>query len=212
MKLTTTLVALVLGLMLAAPSVHAQPRDAAVGGETPQAVFDTFVKAGNEKNWRQMYSCLTENSGARLLLMFSSFPLMMLEMQAQFAEGEEKAKAEKDLAAYKEMLKSHGLDLEKMAALDSLPDDDEAQQRAIRELLGSVRDRAALFGGIMDFMSKQSDGEAFNMGENVRLGDVRIDGDNATGTIRTVEDGEEQSQPITFKRANNRWFIELPMD
>lgn len=182
------------------------------GAESPQAVFEKFFKAGKNSEWKAMFSCLTDESGGMLIVSFSAFPLMMLEMQAQFAEGDEKKEAEKARDEYLSLLKTHGLDIEKLQQQQAPPENDEDRDKFVKEALAGVTDRAGLFAGIMDFMSKQGNGNAFGADQEATLENVEVNGDSATGTVKTTRDGEVQEQPIEFKKVNGKWLIELPMN
>jgi hypothetical protein len=157
--------------------------------DTPQAVYDAFAKASKEKNWKTATALLSRES--------QSMMAAGMIMGASFMTMGDEAK-QKDL---EQLLQKHGIDLNEEPPADDQDAGPEALTRPIKDLPTFVGEVAA-------WMDKQGDGEGSGMPEMGKLGEVTVDGDNATASIET----EMGPQPIEFHRVDGSWLIHLPME
>lgn len=181
---------------------------AARGADSPQAVFEKFFASAAAHEWRAMYSCLTDDTATRMTLGLMAFPLVVLQMQEQFLEGDEAEAVREQIANFAKILENHNLDPDELRAAmsDMMSDDPETQGAKAAKLLADVRDRAGLFADVAGFLHAMDSADD-DPDNRPRLTDVKIDGDTATGTAHST--GDDDGQPIEFRRVNGKWLLHL---
>jgi len=67
---------------------------------------------------------------------------------------------------------------------------------------------------MMSAFEKMGDGEQDEtpLSGDAKLVDVKEDGDTASATIVMTKDGAETKEPISFKKIDGTWLIEMPME
>jgi len=163
---------------------------------TPENTFKGFKAAVSNDDWESAFKYLTSDSQDMLLgsvVMASTFSVGL-------SQDKEKGK---DL---EELLKKHGIkmDVEKKPAGDP--------SAAMKSLVTGVKDKGACFQELTKFMEEMSQGKEKDSGPADKIKktvfkDAKIEGDKATVTF-TV-DGEDQKEPMIFKKKDGKWFIDM---
>jgi len=173
--------------------------------ESPNAVFDAFQSSVKKKDWKTAYTCLTPDSGDRLAGQMI-FVGAMIKSFAAFDKTGKLAGLVKPIDA---VFDKHGLTKESLAKAKPSKDPKE-QDAALLKLARLVKDRAAFLGELMPVMEKLGSKKGDELGK-ATLKDVKIDGDNATGTAVTEKGGVEKEEPLKFKKIGGGWRIDLPI-
>jgi hypothetical protein len=173
--------------------------------KTPQEVFEAARAAGKKGDWKTVASCLTEKSRDQLAGQAVGLALIF----KAFAGFDKTGKAKELVKQVDEVLAKHGLTQEKLDALKGAkPKGAEESAKALQKLLGPVKDRNAFIGDLMGVLNKFG-GKKENLFD-AELKDVKIDGDNATGTVIGKKAGKEQRETFKFKKVGGSWKMEPP--
>ncbi|MEX2142532.1 MAG: hypothetical protein WD894_24980 [Pirellulales bacterium] len=156
--------------------------------DTPEAAFNAFQKAMEAEDWQAAARCLTPESQATMadgLIFGSSF--------ATFGDTEKA----KDL---KQLLKRYEIDMD---AEPKEPADKDAA--AMPSFVADVENKPALIEDLFAWLNKNSTSGSPTF-EIKNLGEVKIDGDEATAMAET----ERGDQPVEFRKVDGGWLIHLP--
>lgn len=193
---------------LVAPAAFAQKKDAkpaAGGAATPEETFKLAQAAAEKGNWKGVVVHMTPESQE----MFAGGLAFAGVMMQAFAElgGPEGAKEAQKIKA---VLAKHGLT---EAAMKKLEGDDSVKnpEEAIKKIVAPIKDRGAFIG---DMMTAFKDTKGFKendspISKDAKLKDVKIDGNNAKGTVEFEKNGEKTEDPIAFKKVNGKWLLDL---
>jgi hypothetical protein len=158
--------------------------------DSPEAAFKAFQEATEAEDWQAAARCLTPESQAMMadgLIFGASF--------ATLGDPEK----EKEL---EQLLKRYEIDMD---AEPKEPQDKDPS--AMPSFVADVENKPALIEDLFAWLKKNSTGGGPSF-EIKKLGEVKIDGDEATAMAET-EDGDK---PIEFRRVDGGWLIHLPSD
>jgi hypothetical protein len=157
--------------------------------DTPEAAFNAFQEAAKSEDWQAAARCLTPESQAMMAdgLIFA----------ASFATLGDKEK-EKSLD---ELLKKHKIDMD---AEPKEPADKDPM--AMPSFVADVEDKPALIEDLFAWLEKNSSGKGGPDFEVKKLGEVKIDGDQATAMAET----DRGDKPVEFRRIDGGWLVHLP--
>jgi hypothetical protein len=179
--------------------------------QTPEEVFSAFMAAGAKEDWKTMCECLTDDSrdkmavGLVLAATFGKAFATTPELKAKFKLVDD-------------VLAKHGIPLSQKQGPASPPSKDPRNfEKAMMKVLELVKDRNAFIADMLVAFKQLSDdpqqknpvGGDFDFKE-VKLEDVKIQGDSATGVAVARRGGNEARQPLNFKKVGGGWKIEFP--
>jgi hypothetical protein len=168
--------------------------------QTPEEAFRAFMAAGEKEDWKTACECLTDETRDKLAagLIFGG----MLATGSARTE-EEKAK----LKPIEDVLAKHGLTKTGKAPAGPKVD----LEQGIMRLVASIEDRSAFIAEFLAALKQASDDPTKNpLAGDVKLEDVKVQGDSATGIAVAKVDGREARQPLNFKKVGGGWRIEIP--
>lgn len=160
--------------------------------DTPQDAFEAFAAAAKAEDWHATASMLVPDDQA----MLAGTGMLMAGFATMGDESKEKS--------LNELLSRHGVDLD-----DKSESSAEDMETAMQEVTAPIKDKPQLIADLMQWISENSDddeGSPFATLDS--LSDVKVDGDQATGTIST----EMGDQPIAFRKIDGSWRISLPRE
>lgn len=169
-----------------------------LGHETPEDAFRALQESIVERDWRRTLNAMTPDSRDKCV-----GSIVFAYQIAAIVDGESKT-----------LLDRHGFDRAKLTGpaaegqsqgglLDSLKANLDVERYA-----NTVNDKHAFFADVMN----QEKGIASEAGQRLQavagatLGDVRIEGETATGRVK-LADGP--GLPISFRRQTGGWLIDL---
>jgi hypothetical protein len=160
-----------------------KPSDQA-GFETPEKAFEAIQKAGVANDFPGVVRCLSPESVDGMAEMIT-FPLAMIA--AFDPEKEEEIK---------KLLAKHGVDLE-----------DESQKESPFK---NLQDKQAYIADVMKWLDENSDEDKKGASPLTplvtgQLGEVKIDGDTAHGTLAA----KGKTEDVDFARVGGRWFVQI---
>lgn len=198
----------------------AEPRP--VKRESPQQVFNAMRDAQASQNWEGMYRCMTPkslNCSIGLLIFTAAYH----ERNPVLGEP------------LREILTRHGVDLAAIkratqnenskGASEEAGQEDEVTDRGfvafIENVTRNVQDKPALLGEAVKWQMtprmnllteeekkehQEAMKEALQIANRIRLVDVKIEGDKATGT--RIMSGSADKETIEFRKIDGSWLIE----
>ena len=178
---------------------------------SPQAVFDaanTFVKS---KDYESFFRCLTPESQDYLAGMLVMGPMLFKQMATRMGGGKDAAKA---FEPVDKVLQKHGVNPDKIdLAAHSQITEKEDQIKNVVALATGIKDKPAF----MADMIKAMEGVAKNSNKNfiesrlpygdVKLEDVKVDDNSATGTAVNSKNGTKEE--VKFTNIDGGWRIAL---
>jgi hypothetical protein len=169
------------------------------GGATPQAVFDNFKSAAKTKDYKTAFAQTTPDSqemvAGAMAMGMSMFSMM---------------DPKKDPEA-NQILEKHGV---KKLDMTGPPPNMNDPKSFMKQMVGGVKDKPACIAEIITWMEKNANqnGEAAPGTEefaNATLEDVKVDGNSATGTIKTKKGDVERKQDAKFQKIGDLWFVDF---
>jgi hypothetical protein len=159
-----------------------------VDNSSPEKVGESFKAAAKAKDWKSLFACLTKESHKMLT--------GGVMLAAGFSTFGDKDKQE----SFEALLKKHGVDPAKKFAVGGDP-------------TAGVKDRAALFGDLIQFLEKNSPPPKAGKPRksfteqisSVKLTNFKIDG--ATATADVTQDGKRKREPAEFKKIDGKWYL-----
>jgi len=177
------------------------------GYASPQAAFDAMKAAAEKKDWRGVFKCMTPDSQD------GTAGVMVVEatmMKTTTRGGEEADEAKTARHKIDEVLKKHGVDeeaLEELERGDMMP---FSEVQALCKKLGApIKDKPAFVAEMLAAKEEMNPDESTRSFEDATLIDVKIDGDEATGTYISTVEGKRTGKPISFKRIGGVWLIHM---
>ncbi|HZZ74037.1 MAG TPA: hypothetical protein VFE24_17420 [Pirellulales bacterium] len=167
---------------------------------SPEATLETMKSAAMKKDWRAMAECYTEPSKDLML-----FGLAISIDTSELVADDKQQPAFKEAKAI--LAKHH------VKSLDDRASDGGRIKPA--ELSADVKDKAACIAELMNWYDKNGSSEQKTMQMSpaeygtAKLEGVKIEGDQATGTVTSTFNGKEDSQPMSFKKVNGKWYFDL---
>jgi hypothetical protein len=182
--------------------------------KTPADVFHAFTTAAEKDDWKTTCECMTDDTRDQLAA--------GLVMIAGFAEGfakteEEKAKLKPLLDVLAKHLPAPVQNPEKPKPSNKLDKTGaEDFEKSMMKGVEGIKDRNAFIADMMTALKHVPDGGMANISKSqlfpfrdVKLEELKIQGDTATGFVVAKRDGKEVRQPIGFKKVGDGWKIEL---
>jgi hypothetical protein len=189
--------------------------------KTPQDAFAALKNAVAKEDMRAFASCLTDESRKLLVGTLavsaaqSEATIKLLEKDSKTPEQEKMLAEMKDnLARLRKVLKKHGVKEEEVKkALDEAKSGDkDAFKKAFIKLADQISNHSAFFEDAYQATKKKygkADEDMRKAMKNAQLKDLKIDGDTAKGKVITKRDDTERSDPITFRREQGSWRVDL---
>jgi len=203
--------------LLAAP-LGCKKGDKPAQNATPQAAFDAAKAALDKKDYQAFCTNLTPESRDAMAGGMVVAGVMMEQfagLAAAFGGGGDAKEAEEKLAPIREALKKHGVDKEAVQNnMQELQGQASTDPKAVAKLAEPIKDKNAFIADMMSAFEKMGDGEQDEtpLSGDAKLVDVKEDGDTASATIVMTKDGAETKEPISFKKIDGTWLIEMPME
>lgn len=193
-------------------TVAAEPKPVAF--ESPQQVFKAMRDAQVAQDWEGMYRCMTPRS-LDLSIGLCIFTVGYHEGNPDIGEP------------LRDILKKHGMDFDQIKKETRRLNDSEEERTGahllnfVRKITHKVKDKPAMLGEAMKWqmtarMKRETENEkkeyregmkkALQAVKAIRLVDVKIEGDKATGT-RIIPDSTDKNT-IEFCKVNGSWLIE----
>jgi ribosomal protein S20 len=225
------LTALVLGLPA---TVSAGDNPPPKGHKTPQAAFDALVRANRAGKWKEFCNCLTPDSRdvlAGVLVLAGGDIKSSLDAVMNKEKDEEKKALLKTIMKtvmkpVMDAYEKHGITekhLEKSGGMMSLlftGGDAEKVKKALTDAAKPVKRRTAFIDDLLTAIKKLE--KTFGKGgkesaleffpADAKLEGLKVTGDTAKGTLVGTKKGVEKRDPIHFKKLQDGWRVELPMD
>ncbi len=175
------------------------------GFETPEAAFAAHQQSLIDKNWAAQIQTFTPAAQRDLAFSVTWY-------------AADKMGTRKEI---KQSLEDHGLT--SAFSTEALSDREAARQSFVVEdvvkcyddmvkaIDAAAQDR--ITNPVLRAMERKAKGESRREKASAELKDLTISGDTANGTILlTLADGDTMEDPVTFRRIDGRWFIELSSD
>jgi hypothetical protein len=200
------LVVPLLGALALAASARDDEKDKpkATVYKTPQEVFDAFIPALNKRDTKTFVGCLAPEV---IKKMAGDAARRGIERRI-FAQtgGKDGGVNDKLMKSWKgtfDVLDKHGLTAE---ATKKIKADD--RQKAEAALVKLIKDHAAFLVDYQEAMDKQEGSKPKESEVKAKLGDVKIDGDRATGTVTITNKDNEEKQTFAFVKVGDGWKID----
>jgi hypothetical protein len=188
----------------------------AVGGDahgqgtkyaTPREAFEAVNRAAAKKDWKTVHEGLTPESGDRLTgYLVHTGALIQL-----FAPLDKTGRMTALVRPLQNAFKKHGLTgetLRKVVKAGKAGKGPKERDAALRKLAWLVKDQPGFVAEVSPYFER-IEGASVLFGKPI-LKDVKVSGDTATGTL-VERKGAETSEPITFKKVDGGWRVELPI-
>ncbi|HZZ28307.1 MAG TPA: hypothetical protein VFE46_09930 [Pirellulales bacterium] len=185
-----------------APTSSSQSADNASNSQnsdTPEAAFKRYKTAMASKDYKSAYSQMTPESQDIMLGAMA----MTLNMIAAIDQSKEP-----DIRKIREKYGLKNLDLSTVG-----PNTD--QNAMFKQLIAEVKDKPACLAEIITWIDnnahdkEQADQAAFGLIGDGELINVKIDGENAAGTVQSKTGGTEKADQVKFKKADGKWLIDV---
>jgi len=173
--------------------------------DTPEATFQTAKSAVAGYDCQTFCGCLTtearDHTVAKLVIYGSS-----LQSPATGpAEERIRVRAER----IKAVLEKHGCQIQ--TAFDMIGmalSGSEQRKHQMLKLIEPIQDRNGFIGDFVRVLIETAEDSAAALIEpDARLLDLHIDGDTATATFAQTREGQEQTDPIEFRKIDGKWKI-----
>jgi hypothetical protein len=184
---------------------------AALGADSPQAVFDQATQAASRQDWRTWCACLspqTQEFFVQGWIEQGSRWVHLINL-GQAVGPAEHQRAQTLLQPLLNILARYGLDEE---SLYKLPDGSVREERtqALRQLAHRVPNHTTFLAEIMVAAREAGQpGPSVAWDPNARLTNVQINGDTATGMSIQAHQGRSFDLPIRFRQIGGQWTIDL---
>jgi hypothetical protein len=164
--------------------------------KTPQAVFDAAMAASRKKDFKAAVTCLAPEAQKDMAAGFAYAALNIKE-----GNTEEVRKGFKPLF---DVLERHGLTGKATKDIQT-GDDPKTAEKSRLALRRLIKDHAAFAAEYLAAQDKVGGGE--RRGETkIRLADLKIDGEKATGTMVVDFGGSEDKRlPVEFVKIGGGW-------
>jgi len=212
---------LIIGLGGAPPAAGQGGKEQATLYATPQAAFDAFLAASKKEDMKALCHTLTDETVSQMTGALVFMGLFMKGFMELGAKEDKSGDTTKAIKALDDVFARHGLTKEKMdkvAPKQKDPTeklDQKALEAAMQKLASLVKDRCAFLDDFVKTMKKLpgKQGEGFSMVPEgtVKLTDLKVQGDKASGTIATSKDGKDMRDPISFKKVGGGWKIDMDL-
>ena len=203
--------------LLAAP---AGLQAATMGSESPEALIERLTDALEREDFAELIRCIEPEGREAMAAMLTMIPLMMIafasmaEMMAedmQAAAGEEPGEPAGVSPEFAQLRDGFAGVLAKHGLSDLLAEEEEMDFEAMDAVFADI-DHAAYIEDVARFLSEvdpDEDGSPremlpLPMDEEVRITDLRVDGDTATAQWADEE--------IEMVRIDGRWYLKLDLD
>jgi hypothetical protein len=174
-------------------------RSISYGGATPTVAFEQYKAARKDNDYKTAFGQTTPESQEGLIL--GSW-LIGRAMESGWAP----AKAMTMRGDIQKILEKHGAE---EPSLQMMGD----RKAAAKSMSAGVKDKAACVADLMTWIvahaPPKSDPLVDEGWDGGMLVDVEIDGDAATGTVRFRRNEQVEEVPLSFRRIDGVWFINL---
>jgi len=158
---------------------------------SPEKVTESFKAALSKDDWPTAFKCMTPESQEMLV------SLVLLPVQVATAFSKKAGKEDPKMAGLKDVLKKHGVDLEK---------DDPG--------IKNVSDKGTLFADVVNWMKENAPPDKKEQGfdkmkeqmAKTQITDAKIDGDSATAVLKVEGKPDETAY---FKKIDDKWYIDF---
>ena len=164
---------------------------------TPEALFKSVLRAAEASDYRAI--ALAYPPSAR-----DEMATGMVAMSTMTMMSPSTAKD-----AIRAVLEKHGINPE------DLPKMGPQMQEQAEALAANIKDKPGFFGDIISTLPEVQADAMRSMGlakgaaaSSVKLTDIQIDGDSASGKVAAVEEGKSD-QTINFVREDSKWYMGL---
>lgn len=185
-----------------------------MGGQSPEAVFETAKAKSQARDWEGFCDCLTPESQDAMAGMMLASVVMLKEMSGMAALGgsERLKEAQQQLTAVTAVLDKHGLTDEKLKELrGAAPGMPLREPDRVKQMLAPVKNRGQFIADMLRTMMQLGNrAETAPLEADAVLENVQISGDTATASLKQTRDGTQRSETMNFKRVNGVWKIALP--
>ena len=198
---------LFLGAFLLSSLVRADEKKAIF--KTPQELFKEVAKASKTNDMVAMAPLLAKKSLERLAgqVVLSSARISSIKPPPNVKVPEKFKKQQEEVAS---ILKKFGLDIEKVKALR--PDRTAKGIKRLAPFLNmakKVKDHMGFVKAFYELVNKAR-GKQKPRDAKLKLEDVKIKGDIATGNVVVTSGEKTRKQAVTFKKEGKGWKWELP--
>jgi hypothetical protein len=175
---------------------------------TPREAFAAVNRAAAKKDWKTVYQGLTPESGERLTgYLVHTGALIQL-----FAPLDKTGRMMALVRPLEGAFKKHGLTgeaLRKVVKAGKAGKGLKEQDAARRKLARLVKDQPDFVAEVWPYF-KRIEGAGALFGKPTLKG-VKVNGDTAAGTLVERKGDGETSEPITFRKVDGGWRVELPI-
>ncbi len=172
----------------------AAEKPAAAAAGSPEDAFKAVKAAGEKNDYKAACESLTPESRDML-----GGGLVLAGMFASFGP---------DGKPVKDAMEKHGLTEEVMKGSDGAPPTDPIE--GMKQMLAPVKDRNQFVADMATAIASVPGGKAPPpFPADAELKDLKVDGDAATATVDYTLKGAKTSDPVTFKKADGKWLIDI---
>jgi hypothetical protein len=182
---------------------------------SPEAVFEKARAAAEQQDWEGFCECLTPESRDQIAGMMAVNTVMIqgFSRMAALAGPERAREAEEKFKPLMDVLSKHGLDEETVKKMNPQGPlrPGRADPERLQQLLAPISDRNQFVADmIRALQSVDSRAQSTPFDADVRLEELTITDDTATGSLVRLKDGTEKRTRIDFQRQGGSWKIALP--
>ena len=185
---------------------------------TPQEVFQASLKAYQRDDYKALCTMLTDAARDQLAGQVAFGSLLnrnRLRASIESAPADKRKEIAAKVKSLDDVLSKHGLTeeaLNKMKKKPADPKDPDPAKQMLQQLTAPIKDRCAFIVAMAPVLKKLSpdQGKGGPVPPDSRLKDIKIDGDRAKGVIVYKDGGEEQREPVAFRKRMGSWKIDLP--
>lgn len=164
--------------------------------DSPEAAFEAMQDAAQDDDLETAVEQMTDESQS----VMAGGMVFALSFAAFNSENEDEIQS---------LFKEHGLD-------PDAQEDDEAidgadMETALKKIVEPIDNKPEFVAAAIALMKKlDKDGDSSFDFPSGTLEDLKIDGDSATAVIVTTDDGDEDREPIEFRKVDGGWLVHIP--
>ena len=175
--------------------------------DTPEATFETAKAAVSNYDSTTFCNCLTREARDETAAGLAMFGSSMQFGGAGAGPAAENLKVRAERV--KAVLQRHGCKIQ--TALDTLlamTASEEQRKRYMLALIEPIKDRNAFIGDFLRALIETAeDPDMKFIQPNARLVDLKVHSGTATATFTQTSQGQEETSPIRFEKADGQWKI-----
>ena len=162
---------------------------------SPATVFKTYADARSTDDWKAAFRCMTAD--------MQQMEVGKLVVIVNLIALQDPDQAPTIQAAFRR----YGVDTRPLDPEDGKPPTPKQAFADMKRTAAKVADKGACQAELWALLKRSIDNPTQDTGK-MSLSDLRVDGDDAMGTVTTVSGEKRNSHAVKFKKVDNRWLIQ----